>query len=94
MVDDIIALAVIALIIGGAISKEGAFLLAKRANAPIVVMATHGTNRITKRMLWKRTVIDLNVLEVIDRETVKSLPLAEISANVRSSIEADLAGQE
>lgn len=70
--------------------KEGAFLLAKRANAPIVVISTHGTNRISKQMLWKKTVIDLNVLEIIDRETVKALPLAEISARVRAAVAADL----
>ncbi len=70
--------------------KEGAFLLAKRANAPIVVMSTHGTNRIAKQMIWKRTRVDLNVLDVIDRETVKSLPLTEISSRVRDTVARDL----
>lgn len=70
--------------------KEGAFLLAKRANAPIVVLTTHGTNRIAKQMMWKRTRVDLNVLEIIDKETVKELSLAEISARVRATVEADL----
>lgn len=70
--------------------KEGAFLLAKRANAPIVVMTTHGTNRIAKQMMWRRTRVDLNVLEIIDKETVKELSLAEISARVRATVEADL----
>jgi 1-acyl-sn-glycerol-3-phosphate acyltransferase len=71
--------------------KEGAFLLAKRANAPIVVMTTKGTNKISKRALIKSTKVDLNVLEVIDRETIKTLPLAEICARVRTMIENDLA---
>jgi len=70
--------------------KEGAFLLARRANAPIVVMSTHGTNLISKRSPWRRTVVDLNVLDVIDRETVKATPLADMSDRVRATIAADL----
>ena len=70
--------------------KEGAFLLAKRANAPIVVMSTKGTNLIGKRMLIKSTKVDLNVLEVIDRETVKTTPLAELALRVKDTIKADL----
>ncbi|MBE6589620.1 MAG: hypothetical protein E7643_05520 [Ruminococcaceae bacterium] len=70
--------------------KEGAFLLAKRAGAPIVVMATHGTNQITRRMLLRRTRVDLNVLDVIDRDTVKAMPLSELALNVRTTIEKDL----
>lgn len=70
--------------------KEGAFLLARRANAPIVVMSTHGTNLIAKRSPWRRTVVDLNVLDVIDRETVKATPLADMSDRVRAAIAADL----
>lgn len=66
--------------------KEGAFLLAKRANAPIVVMTTKGTNLISKRAFFKKTRIELDVLEVIDKETVKEQSLTEICAHVRSTI--------
>lgn len=74
--------------------KEGAFLLAKRANAPIVVMTTKGTNQISKRMLWRRTNVDLDVLEVIDRETVKSMSYADLSAQVRATVAAGLGQKE
>jgi 1-acyl-sn-glycerol-3-phosphate acyltransferase len=70
--------------------KEGAFLLAKKANAPIVVIATHGTNRISKQIFWKKTVVDLNVLEIIDKETVKGTSLEEIATRVRTTIATDL----
>ncbi len=70
--------------------KEGAFLLAKRANAPIVVMSTKGTNRIVKNKLLRRTRVDLDVLEVIDKETVKSLSLGDLSAHVKATIETEL----
>ena len=70
--------------------KEGAFLLAKRANAPIVVITTEGTNRISKRMLWKRTKVDLKVREIIDRESVKSMSMAELAVHVRKTVEEGL----
>lgn len=70
--------------------KEGAFLLAKRANAPIVVMTTKGTNEISKRMLWRSTKVELEVLEVIDRNTVKERSLSEICTHVRETIQNGL----
>jgi 1-acyl-sn-glycerol-3-phosphate acyltransferase len=66
--------------------KEGAFLLAKRANAPVVVITTKGTNKIAKRMVLRSTKVELEVIEVIDKETIKELKLNEISARVRESI--------
>ena len=66
--------------------KEGAFLLAKRAKAPVVVMTTKGTNEIAKRMLLRSTKVDLNVIAIIDAETVQNMKLSDLSAHVRESI--------
>ncbi len=66
--------------------KEGAFLLAKRAKAPVVVLTTKGTNKIAKRMILRSTKVELNVIEVIDQETVQNLKLSDLSAHVRESI--------
>ena len=66
--------------------KEGAFLLAKRSNAPVVVITTKGTDKIAKRMVLRSTKVDLEVIEVIDKETVQNLRLNELSAHVRESI--------
>lgn len=66
--------------------KEGAFLLAKRAKAPVVVVATKGTDQIAKRMVLRSTKVELDVIEVIDKETVQNLKLSELSAHVRQSI--------
>lgn len=66
--------------------KEGAFLLAKRANAPVVVMTTKGTNKISKQAIWKKTNVALDVLEVIDAETVKALSYSELSDHVRKTV--------
>ena len=66
--------------------KEGAFLLAKRANAPVVVVTTKGTNQIVKNKIIKSTKVELEVIEIIDKETIKDLKLSELSAHVRESI--------
>ena len=66
--------------------KEGAFLLAKRANAPVVVITTKGTNQISKNKIIKRSKVELDVIEILDKETVQSLKLSDLSAHVRESI--------
>ena len=66
--------------------KEGAFLLAKRAKAPVVVITTKGTNKIAKRMVLRSTKVELDVIEVIDKETVQNMRLSDLSAHVRESI--------
>ena len=66
--------------------KEGAFLLAKRAKAPVVVITTKGTNKIAKRMILRSTKVELNVIEIIDAETVQNMKLGDLSAHVRESI--------
>ena len=66
--------------------KEGAFLLAKRANAPVVVITTKGTAQIAKRMVIRSTKVELDVIEIIDKETVQNCKLSELSEHVRQSI--------
>ena len=66
--------------------KEGAFLLAKRANAPVVVITTKGTNQIAKRMVLRSTKVELEVIEVIDKETIQNMRLGDLSTHVRESI--------
>ena len=66
--------------------KEGAFLLAKRAKAPVVVITTKGTDKIAKRMILRSTKVELNVIEIIDAETVQNMKLGDLSAHVRESI--------
>ncbi|MBQ8351195.1 MAG: 1-acyl-sn-glycerol-3-phosphate acyltransferase [Clostridia bacterium] len=67
--------------------KDGAFLLAKKAEAPLVIMATKNTETITKNFPWRRTRVDLEILRVLDRETVAALSAKELSAIAREEIE-------
>ena len=50
--------------------KEGGFVLAQRAEAPIVVLTTKGTELVKKRAPFRRTKVELKVIGLIDKETV------------------------
>jgi 1-acyl-sn-glycerol-3-phosphate acyltransferase len=67
--------------------KDGAFMLAKRAEAPLVIMATKHTERITKNFPWKSTHVELVILRVLNRETVATLTAKALSAIARQEIE-------
>lgn len=70
--------------------KTGAFLLAKRADAPVVIVATRGTEGVVKRFPFRSTKVELEVLEVLERERVKSFTMDELSAYVRECLEKAL----
>ncbi len=70
--------------------KEGAFLIAKEAEVPVVVMTTEGTETLKKNFPWRPVRVTLSVVDVIDRETVASLSTAELSAKARETVEKGL----
>lgn len=71
--------------------KEGAFVLAKKAAAPLVVMVTEHTEDIPHNLVRCRTDVSVRILAVIDRETVAEETTAELSARARALMEAALA---
>ena len=70
--------------------KSGAFLLAKKAEVPIVVMTTKGTENISKRFLFAKKQVELKIVTVIDPGTVHELTREELTERVRSLIEENL----
>ncbi len=70
--------------------KTGAFYLAKKAEAPIVVMTVWNTERIGKHLPVKRTHVYLDIIGVVDCETVRSGSMEELAALTRSMIEEHL----
>ncbi len=70
--------------------KTGAFYLAQNAEAPVVIMTTRGTEGISKKSPFRRLKVELNVIEVIDRETVKQTPIEELAKYVREVVERNL----
>jgi 1-acyl-sn-glycerol-3-phosphate acyltransferase len=70
--------------------RPGAFVLAKRADAPIVIMTTKGTELISKNVPFRSTKVELQIISVLDRETVSAMEQDEISTVVRDMIEENL----
>lgn len=63
--------------------KPGAFLLAKRADAPVVITVTRGTEGIVRNFPLRSTKVEIEILEVIEKERVKELSIEDLSAYVR-----------
>lgn len=65
---------------------DGVFKIAQKAEAPIVVVGVRGTETVHARAPWKKTVVYVEVLEVIDKERVKALTSHELSDAVYNTI--------
>lgn len=75
--------------------KEGAFLMAKWAGAPIAVMTTEGTERIAGHVIVRRNRIHLRILDVIPAEEVARRSVAELTAKAETILRRSLKnGQE
>jgi 1-acyl-sn-glycerol-3-phosphate acyltransferase len=66
--------------------KTGAFVLAKKASAPIVISVIEGTNQYKKNWPWRRTPVSFRVLDVIAAQQVQSLCAEELSDRCRETI--------
>lgn len=72
--------------------KAGAYVLAKEADAPIVVMSTKGTDGVTKRKFWKKLNVQIEILDVISREEVREMTTDELTVKSKEMIEISLFG--
>ena len=70
--------------------KPGAFVLAQNAQAPIAVMTTKGSDRLFKKFSLRPMRVELEVQEVLDRETVMALSREELLNRTREIMEAAL----
>lgn len=74
--------------------KEGAFALAKKADAPIVLMVTPNTEKIGKGLPFRpRVHVTVEYIEVVSREQVAEMSLAELATYCRDRIAAHLANK-
>ena len=64
--------------------RYGAFQIAKRAGAPIVIAKTTGTELIAHRFARKRTVVRFDILDVLDSTAVSKLSTREIGDYARA----------
>ena len=71
--------------------RNGAFKVAQKAKAPVVVMATEGTERIMKNFPFRRTDVTLRILDVFPAERVTATKTTEIGREARQCMERALA---
>lgn len=67
--------------------KSGAFVLAQSAHAPVVVLATTGTERIPKNVPFRTTRVRMEVLEVIPADRVQSMSTDDLCTYTHDLIE-------
>ena len=70
--------------------KLGAYMLAKDAEAPVVVMTTEGTESVKRNAPFRRTDVRLRIVDVIDAETVRALSKEELRDRTQETIEREL----
>ena len=71
----------------------GSFKIAQRGNAPVVVAAIQGSEKVGRNFPFRRTVVNLDILEVIPAEKVKAMTTQDLSAYCRNRI-AEHLGEE
>lgn len=69
---------------------NGVFKIAKKANAPIVVMSVSGTDQIRQNWYRRRSQVTLNILGVIPAHEVAQMKTAEIGEITKERITDDL----
>jgi hypothetical protein len=61
--------------------------LAQSANAPVVVLATTGTEKISKNVPFRATKVKMQVLEVLDAKRVQSMTTDDLCTYTHDLIE-------
>ena len=71
---------------------NGVFKIAQKANAPIVVLAISGTERIHKNYPFHHTDVYLEVLEVISADEVKNAKTEMLGTRIKNTMAEHLSG--
>lgn len=64
--------------------KDGVFYICKKAKCPVVVTTTDNADKVMKRFPFKSTVINVDVLAVLEPETFEDKTTHQISDGVRN----------
>ena len=70
--------------------KNGGFKVAQRAKAPIVIMTLNGTEKIHKNFPFKRSVVQLDILDVLPVEKVIAMTTQEIGDYASSIMQQNI----
>ena len=69
---------------------NGVLKIAKKSHAPILVMTVRGTREIQNRWPLKRSTVNVDFIKVFDADCVSSCRTADLGAEIRSLMEAQL----
>ncbi|MBQ6727363.1 MAG: 1-acyl-sn-glycerol-3-phosphate acyltransferase [Clostridia bacterium] len=72
---------------------DGVFKIAQKAGSPVVVVGVRGSEKVYENAPWKKTVVYVDVVDVIDAETATALSSHELSERVREKIAATTEGK-
>ena len=70
--------------------RAGAFKIAQKAHVPVVVAAVRGSEHAVRGLFLHRRVMQTDILEVIDADTVKSMSTRELSERCEAEIREKL----
>lgn len=70
--------------------RAGAFKIAQKAHVPVVVAAVRGSGHAVRGLFLWRRVMQTDILEVIDADTVKAMSTKELSARCEAEIREKL----
>jgi 1-acyl-sn-glycerol-3-phosphate acyltransferase len=65
---------------------DGVFKIAQNANVPVVVVTVKNTENIAKRKFWGKITTEIEIVDVIDSQTVSSKTTHELSAMAKESM--------
>lgn len=74
--------------------KTGAFYLAKRAQAPIVIMTTEGAETVSKCFPKRASHVTLRVVDIVSREEAAGLSMEALAERVRNTIAENLTAND
>ncbi len=70
---------------------NGVFKIAQKAGVPVVVVGVDKTETVHSRTPWKKTVVNLSVLTVIDKETVAASATNTLGETIKTVLNDALA---
>lgn len=68
----------------------GVFMIAQKANAPVVIAVTHGTASVAKNFPFRRSKVSLKICSVISADEAQAVRAPELSERVRETMENEL----
>ncbi len=69
---------------------DGVLMIAQKAKAPIVVVSTQGTEKISRNFPFRRSDVTLRVCQVLPADEIVSVRTGELSARIREILERSL----